>query len=227
MENKLFAVRRRQLQKWMDDRELTQVDVANRSGKTRSYISLILGAGKSFGEKTARGLEKSLFMPAGYLDNEGISSRLTSVIDWERVEDLDREVFALVPRVAVSLSAGAGSVSQGEEELPPLAFRRDWLVKKNITSRSNLRTCTIEGDSMSPYLEDGDTVLLDMGQTSIKNSEVYAIEHSGDIRIKRLSKTFDGGVTIESDNHRYKPEQLTPEQASNLRILGRLVWRGG
>lgn len=56
MENKLFAVRRRQLQKWMDDRELTQVDVANRSGKTRSYISLILGAGKSFGEKTARGL---------------------------------------------------------------------------------------------------------------------------------------------------------------------------
>ena len=53
MENKLFAVRRRQLQKWMDDRELTQVDVANRSGKTRS---LILGARKSFGEKTARGL---------------------------------------------------------------------------------------------------------------------------------------------------------------------------
>ena len=211
----------------MDDRELSQVDVATRSGKTRSYISLILSAGKSFGEKTARALEKSLFMPSGYLDDDNASSRLTSVIDWERVEELDSEVFAIVPRVAVSLSAGAGSVSQGEDELPPLAFRRDWLVKKNITSKNNLRTCTVVGQSMEPYLYDGDSVLIDTGQTAIMDRNVYAIEHSGELRIKRLSKTYNGGLVISSDNSIYKDEVLSPDDAQRLRVIGLCVWRAG
>lgn len=226
MENKLFEKRRNRLTQWMHERQLNQVDVATRSGKTRSYISLILSAGKSFGEKTARHLEKSLLMPSDYLDSDD-NKRLFHVVDWERVEELDDSVYALVPRIAVQLSAGGGAVHQGEDELPPLAFRREWLAKKNITSRSNLRTCEVHGDSMEPYLTDGDTVLIDMGQTSIVDNKVYAIEHSGEVRIKRLSKTFSGGMLIRSDNSRYPDEQLTPEQAAQLRVIGVCCWRAG
>lgn len=226
MENKTFERRRARLAKWMEDKHLTQVDVAARSGKTRSYVSLLLSAGKSFGEKTARHIEASLFMPKNHLDNSD-ESGLSQIATWERVEDLPEDTFALVPRIAISLSAGNGIVAEGEGELPPLAFRKDWLASKNITSRSNLRTCAVKGDSMEPFLQNGDTVLIDLGQNTIIDNKVYAIEHSGEVRIKRLSRTFSGGMLIRSDNSRYPDEQLTPEQAAQLRVIGACCWRGG
>ena len=62
--------RRKRLSEWMENRRLTQTEVAHRVVKTRSYISLILSAGKSFGEKTARQIETGLGMPANYLDGD-------------------------------------------------------------------------------------------------------------------------------------------------------------
>jgi transcriptional regulator with XRE-family HTH domain len=70
MENKTFEMRRTRLSEWMSTRHLSQVDVATRTGKTRSYVSLVLSAGKSFGEKTARHFETCLHMPKKWLDGE-------------------------------------------------------------------------------------------------------------------------------------------------------------
>lgn len=226
MENKTFERRRERLQKWMDDHGLTQVDVAARAGKTRSYVSLVLSAGKSFGEKTARHFEKSLFMPQMWLDGTE-ESGLSAVAVWDKPEDLPAGVYALVPRVAIHLSAGNGIVAEEERSLPPLAFRQDWLTRKNITSKNNLRICTVKGDSMESYLQDGDTVLIDTGQKTIRDNDVYAIEHSGEIRIKRLARTFNGGVVISSDNPRYKDENLSPADSEMLNVIGMMVWRGG
>lgn len=227
MENNIFDVRRQRLAEWMLDRKLSQVDVANRTGKTKSYISLILSAGKSFGEKTARLIENKLFMPKLWLDGQTDEHGLSPIVEWNRVEDLPSDTFAIVPRVSIQLSAGGGVVAQEEEELLPLAFRKDWLIKKNISAKSNLRTCAVRGDSMSPYLEDEDTVLIDMGQNIIKDNNVYAIEHSGEVRIKRLAKTFNGGIVIRSDNRSYPDETLGPVDAQQLRVLGLCVWRAG
>lgn len=226
MENKVFENRRARLAKWMDDHKLNQVDVATRTGKTRSYVSLLLSAGKSFGEKTARHFEKALFMPELFLDAHE-DARLAPIATWDKPEDLPAGVYAMVPRISIRLSAGNGIVSQEETELPPLAFRQDWLTRKNITSKKNLRICEVKGDSMESYLQDGDTVLIDVGQKSITDNDVYAIEHSGDIRIKRLSRTFNGGVRIRSDNPQYPEEVLSANDAEALNVVGRMVWRGG
>lgn len=226
MENNIQERRAQRLDEWMRLKGLSQADVTRRTGLSRAYISLLLKKDKPFGEKAARAMEQSLFMPRGYLDEDGELS-LKPVLVWERPEDLEGEGCVLVPRVSVQLSAGGGSVVQGEEEMPPLAFRADWLKKKNITSKSNLRTCTVSGDSMEPYLSDGDTVLIDMGQTKIIDNEVYAIEAYDEVRIKRLSRRIDGGLLVRSDNPRFPEESLTPEQAQHLRPLGRCVWRAG
>lgn len=224
--NNIFDIRRKRLSDWMRDKSLNQTDVATRTGKTRSYVSLLLSAGKSFGEKTARHFEQSLHMPSLYLDS--VDDRgLQPVTVWESPEDLPHGMYALVPRVAIKISAGSGSLVSEETDLPPLAFREDWLRKKHITSRKNLRTCEVSGDSMEPYLEDGDTVLIDMGQTHLHDSHVYAIRYGDEIRIKRLFRRFDGGLIIRSDNTRYAEEQLDRDQAAQITVLGALVWRGG
>lgn len=146
---------------------------------------------------------------------------------WDKPEDLPTGVFAIVSRVSVALSAGSGSFIEGEMDLPPLAFRDDWIRKKNVTSRSNLCICDVSGDSMYPYLEHGDAVLIDIGQQEVQDNEVYAIRYGDELRIKRLSKRFDGGLIIISDNKDYPTESISANEAQHITIIGRKLWRGG
>lgn len=205
---------------------VSQADLGRKIDRSRAYVSALVNGTSSFGENIARDIETALRMPPKFLDQSD-EKGLSHIVVWDRVEDLPQDTFAMVPFIPISLAAGTGNVVDGEEIMSPLAFRRDWLAKKNITSKSNLRTCTVSGDSMNDLLQDGDTVLIDMGQNTIRDNEVYAIGTSDGVRIKRLSRTFDGGVQIRSDNPRHPTEQLSPTQAESLRILGRMVWRAG
>lgn len=151
-----------------------------------------------------------------------------SVIAWETPDDLPDNEFALVSRMAVKLSAGNGRMVFEEEELPPLSFRADFLRSRNVTKRTNLVIVYAAGDSMIPTIADGDSVLCDRGQTTIIDGEIYAIDYAGDLRVKRLRKRIDGGVVIISDNSAKHPaETLSANEARNITILGRVLWRGG
>jgi phage repressor protein C with HTH and peptisase S24 domain len=127
----------------------------------------------------------------------------------------------------VQLAAGAGQVPDAESKLPPLAFRKNWLNKKLVTSRKNLRIAGVTGDSMAPFIQDGDIVLIDVGQQDLQEMQVYAINYGGEVRIKRLARRFDGGLRIASDNPAYPEESLSPGEAEHVSILGRMLWRAG
>ena len=219
------ALRRENLLKWMDKHRMTQTDIALKAELSRSYVSLLFNPERFFGEKTARKLELALSMPTGYLDDDQAAPR--AVEAWSIPTDLQPGVYALVPRVAVSLSAGNGHLVDQELNLPPLAFRREWLESKCVSGKKNLRVLDVSGDSMEPYLMDRDVVLIDTGQTEIKDNAVYAIAYGSELRIKRLSRRFDGGLKIRSDNPAYPEEELNPEQAGYIRVIGRMLWRGG
>jgi len=119
--------RKANLLAWMESHGLNQTDVATRIEKGRAYVSNLFLPDRSFGEKGARYIEGGLVMPSGWLDSD--HSKPEAVAAWNWVEDLPDGVFALVPRVDVRLSAGAGAVPM-ESTLPPLAFREDWLRRK-------------------------------------------------------------------------------------------------
>ena len=224
-ENTVAPLRRTNLLAWMEKNNLSKSDLAGRLGVGRAYVSLIFRPDRFFGERAARSMELKLNMPTGYLDSD--QSKPMAVEEWSTPTDLPADVFALVPRVAVALAAGNGTVVDIPQDLPPLAFRRDWLQRQLVTARNNLRTMEVKGDSMEPYLLDGDTVLIDMGQQDIKDSEVYALRYGSELRVKRLSRRFDGGLLIRSDNPKYADEVLTAADLEHTSVLGRLLWRGG
>lgn len=225
--DELTPLRRSNLAMWMEESGVSRTALAEKLGVGRAYTSLLFNETRYFGSKAARSIEKKLFMPTGFLDAAPGTMPL-SVSEWSVPSDLPSNVFALVPRVAVQVAAGSGAIVDVEEHLPPLAFRADWLSRMNISSRDNLRIVSVKGDSMSNYLNDGDVAMIDTGQAdSIKDNEIYAIEHSGEVRIKRLSKKFDGGILIRSDAPGYPEESLTAKEAKMLRCIGRLVWRAG
>ena len=225
MDNQLANIRRAQLRKWMDERGLNNTDLAARIGSGRAYVSLLFNPDRHFGEKAARSIEKKLFMPTGHLDANKPS--MAPVDTWENPEDLPEGVYALVPRVGIRLSAGNGLEAVDDSDLPPLAFRESWLKKKSVSSRNNLRVLEVDGPSMEPLLMDGDVVLIDLGQRDVVDQSVYAIAYGNELRIKRLSKRFDGGLIIRSDNQQYPEEVISPGDMEHVRVIGRMLWRGG
>ena len=227
MENNTFLKRRTRLEKWMSERHLTQQDVATRVGRSASYISLLLSAGKSFGEKTARLIEKSLFMPALWLDGDSSEQGLSHIVVWEKASDLPPDTYAMVPRISISLAAGNGIVAEEEKDVPPLAFTEEWIRSRNVSCRSNLRICKVVGDSMAPYIGDKDSVMIDLGQKSLIDGNVYCIRYGDELRIKRLYKRYDGGLRIVSDNREYPEEALSPTEMQHVEIIGKSIWRSG
>lgn len=225
--NKLAEIRRFNLREYMSAKTISNTDLAAKLGVGRAYVSNLFNPERFFGEKAARSIEEKLYLPNMFLDMIGSSSEGRPIESWSEPEDLPEGAFALVPRVAVELSAGAGTVASETVNLPPLAFRSDWLQKKQVSTRSNLRITQVRGDSMSEYLQDGDSVLIDLGQTDIMDGEIYAIRYGDDLRIKRLSRKFNGGLIISSDNKRYSDESVDPGDLDGVQVIGRLLWRGG
>ena len=162
-------------------------------------------------------------------DDQKLDSALYSheVVGWESEGDLPQDQFVFIPRLEVELSAGNGNmVWEVTEKGEPQAFRLEWLQKKGLRSK-DLRCLYAQGDSMEPYIQDGDAILVDLSDTEVMDNQVYAIRYGDDLRVKRLFKRFDRSIRIVSDNSAHPEEIVSGEDLHNIQILGKVVWRGG
>jgi phage repressor protein C with HTH and peptisase S24 domain len=156
-----------------------------------------------------------------------ISHPAKPVLAWDEETPLPAGEFVLIPRLDVQLSAGNGTVIYDVNEKQPHAFRADWLRKRKLNP-DNICLMYACGDSMEDYIQDGDTLLVDVTQKTISENVVYALRYGDELRVKRLFKRPDGGLRIVSDNKKY-PEELVSAADANayISIIGRIVWRGG
>ena len=76
---------------------------------------------------------------------------------------------------------------------------------------------------MSPVIEDGDVLLVDIGRSDINNSGIYVFCSNNEWRVKRFNLKLDGTLEIISDNKRYKKEVLTPNSKVEIKIIGRVI----
>jgi phage repressor protein C with HTH and peptisase S24 domain len=190
------------------------------------------GPGNLMGSRLARKHQSTNAAQEDKVFNEDITkldSALYSheVVGWESEGDLPQDQFVFIPRLEVELSAGNGNmVWEVTEKGEPQAFRLEWLQKKGLRSK-DLRCLYAQGDSMEPYIQDGDAILVDLSDTDIMDNQVYAIRYGDDLRVKRLFKRFDRSIRITSDNPAHPEEIVSGEDLHNIQILGKVVWRGG
>lgn len=130
----------------------------------------------------------------------------SSVTNFRHVEDWDDDTPIEADEVQVPFykhlrfACGDGSASMVmADEQRKLRMSRRTLNRLNIQP-SNVLAAVASDGSMSPTINDGNTIFIDRGHDTIRDGKVFAIEHGGLFRCKRLYEMPNGGVRIVSDN---------------------------
>jgi len=142
----------------------------------------------------------------------------------EHAGDIYNE-FVKVPRYEIAASAGGGAVVHSEQVVDYLAFRADWVRSSLGVNPDRLAVISVMGDSMEPYLSDGDLILIDLSCTRIESDSIYIIQAGGALLVKRVQRRLDGAVVVRGDNEKYAPEIYRSDQLDSLSVIGRLVRR--
>lgn len=142
----------------------------------------------------------------------------------------DESEYTGVLQLTARGSTGDGDDNPHVEIRGIMAFKSAWL-RANGLSQKHLDVIYANGNSMDPTINDGDVLLVDESKIEPKDGQIFAMqsESKGTI-VKRLVKSdFDGWI-IRSDNPdkaRYGDETLRDGEINEVRIIGRVVWRGG
>ncbi|GGE75759.1 hypothetical protein GCM10011533_30140 [Streptosporangium jomthongense] len=144
---------------------------------------------------------------------------------WDSKTPLDDDEVELPLFREVELAAGAGQTEVVENHGAKLRFAKSTLARAGV-QKENAACAFVRGNSMEPVMPDGTCVGVDTGDTTIRDGEIYAIDHGGMLRVKYLHRRPGGGLKIVSQNAGEHPvEEITAdEMVASVRVIGRVFW---
>lgn len=175
--------------------------------------------------------------PAGYEAQVQIASALgydltdflvfgKSLVDGEAVTIMDKPVddnFIYIPKVEARPAAGNGSFESSDNEVGLYSFRADWI--RRMGNPKNMVLMDVVGDSMTPVILDGDTILLDQSKTDLLPNKIFAVRVEDLIYLKYIDME-PGKFILRSHNPDYPPIYVDTEYLhdTSFQILGRAIW---
>lgn len=230
--NIVFTSRRKRLLQLIQTKfDNNQTKFADAVGRSNAYVSFLLADpsmphSKNLGEKLAAHIETTLGLPDKWLD--GGNDLELSEGKIVTLNTANEGMYEMIPRRILKLSAGDGDpVFESDETAPPLAFRKEWLLKEGLKPK-DLVVAYAKGSSMEPRIFDGDTLLIntaDKGK-ALQDNKIYALRYGDEIRVKRIIRKMNS-VLLVSDNSSYPDEEVTLDESDQLQVLGRIVWISG
>lgn len=240
-----YQIRKENLLKLMSTR--TKAACADKWDTSASTLSQITSkkSVRNLGDALARKIERAEGLPIGWLDsihsdneiqshNRGVqyvaSQRKIDDIELQAIEIIDEESPLRDDEVElpcfyeVEFAAGDGRTQVVENHGRNMRFPLSKLAKLGI-SPGNAACAISRGTSMIPTIADGSPIAIDKGTRHIIDGKIYALDHGGMLRIKRLYKVPMGRVRLVSDNSDEYPEEthglLGPDAP---KIIGRVFW---
>ncbi len=149
-----------------------------------------------------------------------------SMLGGPQFADDDPSGLVAVRKSPVRVSAGPGAIPGTESAKPYFAFDERWLKALTATSASKLSIIRVEGDSMSPTLNSGDDILVDLEDGADRMRDgIYVLRIDDAVLVKRLAlNPVARCVTVQSDNPAYAdwPDCAIQE----IHCVGRVIWAG-
>lgn len=129
-----------------------------------------------------------------------------------------------IPYFNVELAAGSGCHIDMEEVNEHINVGSE-ILDRHAVAADQIVAAKVRGDSMSPRLLDGDTVLINTAEKRPQDGKIYAIAVEEELKVKRLIHCFDGSWIISSDNKSdpaYRDEKISRANFERLRVIGRV-----
>lgn len=155
-----------------------------------------------------------------------------------RVENLKRSVILKMAEAlgcTPSYLMGYDDTSDNAVKIPVLgrvAAGIPYEAIENITEweeipshwKGTYKGLVVKGDSMSPQIMDGDTLIVRLQDTADSGEVVIAIANGEDATCKKLIK-HEGGITLQSFNPLYEPMYFSEESQASIpvQIWGKVV----
>ncbi|WP_433770853.1 S24 family peptidase [Pseudomonas putida] len=193
----------------------------SQSSKHRGHIAKALGILDKLLE-----LDLGLSYEAPKQAVEPNAAMLGPIEAWDDDTPLDDDEVEVPLLKEVELSAGSGRVAIQAHSKAKLRFGKITLRKQGVQPE-NAVCVSVYGNSMEPVLPHGSTVGVDRGKTTVKDGDIYALDHNGQLRVKILYRLPSGGMRLRSFNRdEHEDEEYGPEQLAeqNLSIIGRVFW---
>lgn len=124
----------------------------------------------------------------------------------------------------VEASAGHGAVVDVEKHVSNLAFSDQYLREMTNAKGNQLAAIRVRGDSMSPTIQAGDMVVIDLTKTNLDYEGLFVIRAGENLLIKRIGRgSRRTSVMVISDNSSYPPVDT---ECGELDVVGKVIWYG-
>nr|DAY72106.1 MAG TPA: Repressor protein CI [Caudoviricetes sp.] len=98
-------------------------------------------------------------------------------------------------------------------------FRRNFAFYNSKT----IKMVMADGDSMSPEIEDGDVVFVDISDNINFRDGIYLLLVDGEVFIKRIQRMVGRKIALVSTNKAYRDIELSTDGQIEIKVLGRVV----
>ena len=201
------------LRKAMDLRGLKQVDLVTRTNLPKSSISQYLSGVREPKQKAIYLLSEVLAVEPGWLMGYDVPMEAKRrPISAQPVMDSCR--IPLLGRVAAGKPLFDEGNVIGEVLVDP----------KLVAGESDLYALKVRGDSMSPKILDGDTLIV-REQSTADDGEIVIVTVNGDEGTCKKLKRYPDALALVSINPLYEPIMYTWEEVEQLpvRIVGKVL----
>lgn len=226
------VIRRENTKKLIADTGLTRQEFADKAGINYGLLGHYIGKNprKAIGDEIAQRIEVSFNKPLNWLDhehgqNEDLLEEIKNSDTVQVTDDIDDMID--IPLYGVYFCCGDGDSNcefqevKGTRKFTPSFFR-----DRNIQPENFKLVCASNG-SMTPYINDGDEVGIDIGSTEVQDGGVYAILLDGDRMFKQVFREAGGALRLHSFNDNYPDRLVTAENHDSLIIVGKQIYRAG
>lgn len=137
--------------------------------------------------------------------------------------------FVQVPLYDVRAAAGFGAFIDDRPSAEALAFRRDWIERQVGARVADLSLVYVVGDSMEPILSDGDVIMVNRAERSVRQDAIYVVRIGDALLVKKLQRLPGGLIKVFSENSAYEPYTVKAadlESDEGDSVVGRVVWAG-
>lgn len=197
-----------------ENKNLSQQEVAERAGMSQpTYYKIESGKTKrtTYLNDLARVLSVSAdWLATGQGSMHGMKSNIST--DFEPIDDWDSSTRLEPDEVeipfykdfAVACGHGTDLVAMQNEKR---RLRLSRATLDRIGSHKDKVFATLaDSDSMSPTINDKDTIWVDQSKETVKDGKIFVFEYGGLFMCKRLYRLPNNGLKVVSDNAIDYPE---------------------